>query len=99
MKKLDISTVKHPETYARVDDIDYEWAKLFKWTAEERPTGMYAVRRFKGSTVRLHREVVRARAHEQVDHRDGDGLNNLRSNLRICNNGENQQNRIKHQRL
>ncbi len=95
MKKLDVSTKKHPKTFCLLDDDDYEWAKYFKWTAEERPVGLYVVRSFRGGIVRIHREVLRARAHEQIDHADRDGLNNTKKNLRLCSNIQNQQNRLK----
>lgn len=96
MKKLDISTKKHPDTFCLLDDEDYEWAKYFKWTPEERANGLYVLRGHKNRTIRIHREIVRARAHEQVDHADANGLNNTKKNLRLCSNIQNQQNRTKH---
>jgi hypothetical protein len=50
----------------------------------------YDARRQK--TLWLHRLVMDARPGQFVDHRDGDGLNNSRHNLRLCSNAENQQN-------
>lgn len=41
------------------------------------------------STAYLHRAVVGAGRGQRVDHIDGDGLNNQRSNLRVCSNAEN----------
>jgi hypothetical protein len=43
--------------------------------------------------VYMHRSVLRAPKGKLVDHRDMDGLNNLRSNLRIATQSENQRNR------
>ena len=45
-------------------------------------------------TVYMHRQLVGARSGEQVDHRDGDGLNNRRANLRGCNQSQNFANRV-----
>jgi hypothetical protein len=100
MYKIDISTEKHPNTFALVDEDDYAWASLYKWSAEEHEQTLYACRSQSNSTggrylVRLHRDVARARSFEQVDHVNGDGLDNRKENLRLCDNTQNQQNKIK----
>lgn len=84
-----------------VDDDVYEWASKFKWMASESPRTKhtyYAVRRerrpgpSRQRTVILHREIMGAPKGVLVDHEDGDGLNNLRDNLRLCTVGQNTQN-------
>jgi hypothetical protein len=40
----------------------------------------------------MHRLIVDAPHGVLVDHRDGDGLNNTRANLRLCSNAENMRN-------
>jgi hypothetical protein len=71
-----------------VDDDIFEWASKFSWYAEVRKSGVaYAVRR---GGIRLHRQILGARSGEQVDHKDGNGLNNVRSNLRLATNQTNQ---------
>jgi hypothetical protein len=83
---------------AMVDDCDYEYLMQWKWLyhSNGRPTG-YAIRAEYSAgqqrIVRLHR-VVAARhglvtAGEQIDHIDGDGLNNCRENLRLATNRQN----------
>lgn len=40
----------------------------------------------------MHRVIMGALVGEEVDHIDGDGLNNQRKNLRICSSSENKRN-------
>jgi hypothetical protein len=70
---------------AVVDDEDFEAVSPFSWTADVRPHTVYAYRapRREGK-VYLHR-LIAARKGEvgpEVDHIDGNGLNNRRGNLR-----------------
>jgi hypothetical protein len=44
-------------------------------------------------TVFLHRFIMNAQKGEILDHKDGDGLNNTRQNLRFCTHDENMRNR------
>jgi hypothetical protein len=78
---------------ALVSDEDYERVSQYKWHAGRNSRGYwYAQRRKKGHTVLLHRFILNAPAGVMVDHRDGDGLNNTRGNLRFCTNTQNQSN-------
>lgn len=78
----------------RVDDDVYEWAKEFNWCAHKCDQTFYAVRSSfkrlgKRRTIHLHREILKAEKGIKVDHRDGDGLNNLRDNIRIATTQQN----------
>ena len=82
---------------AIVDDEDYEELVQYKWYAHKNRRCWYARRSTrmaagKQGAVLMHRQVMRAAPRRQVDHRDGDGLHNWRTNLRYCTNGENQSN-------
>ena len=46
----------------------------------------------------MHREIINAPAGMQIDHINGNGLDNRKANLRLCNNAQNQQNRRKRSR-
>lgn len=67
-----------------VDDEDAHWSK-FKWYAMRSKHTNYAVREHSTNVfILLHRVITGAPAGMHVDHRDGDGLNNCRSNLRLA---------------
>lgn len=82
-----------------VDDDVYEWASKFKWHALKTKNGFYAARSIRHPSGRreylyLHREILAGEV--EVDHFDGDGLNNLRENLRGCSRPENARNVPRH---
>lgn len=84
---------------ALVDDRDYDRCAAHKWCAMVQPWGVYASRKDwtggKPKTVLMHRFVISAPQGLKVDHRDGDGLNNRRGNLRLATTAQNGANRRK----
>lgn len=81
-----------------VDALDYERVVRFSWSPAHYPRGCYAY----GSVVLedgqhrgmlMHRFILVAPADLEVDHRNGDGLDNRRSNIRLCTHLENARNR------
>lgn len=85
---------------AMVDDSDLQQLSLFNWRAvwNEHARTFYAVRNvkrgLKWTTVSMHRELLGGTA-SKVDHRDHNGLNNRRGNLRNSDDHSNRQNAIK----
>jgi len=88
---------------AVIDAADVSLVEGFNWCAHEvRKKGAvckaYAVRTALHSgrniTVLMHRVVLKAGREFEVDHRDSDGLNNRRSNLRIATPSENRKNQV-----
>jgi hypothetical protein len=77
---------------ALVDDEDYERLSCHKWRALRNKNRWYAMRDGGGRKILMHREIMGAPQGLQVDHIDGNGLNNQSCNLRICTNAENQHN-------
>lgn len=84
---------------ALVDEEDFESLNAWKWYAN-RSDGktFYAMRNSKDALgkpklVLMHRIIIGAMPHQQVDHINHDGLDNRRSNLRLCTSGENSRNR------
>lgn len=82
-----------PTAWVLFDDEDLDLFCSRNWY---RATNGYVVsyRRGEGTTY-LHRFLFGLKPGDkaQVDHRDNDPLNNCRSNLRLCVNGTNSQNR------
>lgn len=82
--------------FARIDDIDWDLVKDRTWFAVVTSKGTYAETWLPATmttpkrTVRMHTLIMGARG---VDHRDGDGLNNTRANLRFATNQQNARNR------
>jgi len=77
---------------AIVDDADYEYLAGYKWRAcryRQKRENWYACRTEKaadGSTINfsIHRTVLNAGMDDVVHHVDDNGLNNVRTNLRLC---------------
>lgn len=85
---------------AIVDDEDFDFLNQHKWYARNNGKGtFYAVRRYRCKpnykeikTVRMHRLIMNVRNGMEVDHINGNTLDNRRCNLRIVNRRENCQN-------
>ena len=83
--------------YVRVDEEDYEKLSHHSWCLFKSEKWQYAIRvEYKNGTqktIYMHREIMGVTDPKMyVDHRDHDGLNNQKSNLRTSNNRFNQYN-------
>ena len=93
MKKIKLTQGK----FALVDDCDYEYLNQWKWCANKIKNTFYAERGSRKNKYRKHIIILMHRVilqrmeikFEQVDHIDGNGLNNYRSNLRAATNQKN----------
>lgn len=74
----------------KIDFEDYIEVSKHKWTTNR---AGYALSRINGRNILLHRLIMNAKPGQQVDHINLDITDNRKSNLRICSNGLNQQNR------
>lgn len=85
---------------AVIDAEDLPLVEGRNWHAMVQSRTSYAVRRERhGGKLRallLHRVIMGASDHVEVDHVNGDGLDNRRVNLRLADRGENSRNRRTH---
>lgn len=76
-----------------IDASDAPMVGRYNWSVAERGQRTYACARFDGVLQYLHRIIATPEEGECVDHINGDGLDNRRSNLRCCVQAENNINR------
>jgi hypothetical protein len=78
--------------FALVDDIDYESLSSHKWCMGK----YYAMRTVRAegndTTIAMHRQILSFPSGKEIDHINGNQLDNRRSNLRTCTHSENQRN-------
>ena len=91
MKKIDISTKTFPNTFVLVDDEDFEYLNQFKWHCDNG----YAHRRnylkdkngnfdkTKYEDIYMHNLIMNCPEGKTVAHKNFNGLDNRKSNLRI----------------
>jgi len=97
MKRIPLTQGK----FALVDDEDYDFLSKLKWNTNRKPDGTcYAVygRRAKTKTPHLKMHIQITKHHNThiegmfVDHINGNGLDNRKSNLRVCTPRQNSYN-------
>lgn len=76
---------------ALVDDADFEKVSSLNWCAQKSGRVFYAVRGFRhpGGQTKQYLHQFLMPGVGRVDHKDGDGLNNCRSNLRASSSQRN----------
>jgi len=84
--------------HALVDAEDYEYLNQWKWLADNKKNTYYAARNVRLGVhgvwrlVYMHRVILGPPKNKKVDHKDGNGLNNQRYNIRVCTHKQNMQN-------
>lgn len=82
---------------AIVDDADYEELVKHNWYFDGRYAVRWAKRHFyRREKIMLHRAILNPNDDVDIDHINGDTLDNRRENLRICSHAENMHNMKKH---
>lgn len=85
MKKIPLTQGK----FAIVDDRDFQWLNKYKWWALKQSKRYYAVGWINGKRITMHRVIIQIKHNEFIDHKNHDGLDNRRCNLRLCSNAQN----------
>lgn len=82
---------------ALIDDQDYDLVKGYNWRVLVNTRNLYAITNGwingKRTAILMHR-LLNGFPHKMcVDHKDGNGLNNTRANMRVCTYSQNLGNR------
>ena len=84
---------------AFVDDEDFEYLNKFKWHALKRGQRYYAMKRiylgkYKYSAISMHKFIIgKPQSGFDIDHINGNGVDNQKCNLRFVTRRQNLQNR------
>jgi hypothetical protein len=79
--------------FAIVDAEDYNCLSRHKWCAARSKDTFYAHRGSNRRLISMHRAIMRAPKGLMCDHRNHNGLDNRKSNLRLCTSAQNQYNK------
>lgn len=82
-----LSTIIDAADYNRLMSINT------KWFAHKSRYTHYAECKLNGRVIRMHRIIMNAPEGMEVDHKDKNGLNNKKENLRVVTSTENKQNK------
>lgn len=95
MIEIPLYSRKYLNLVALIDDEDNELINQYRWNPLWNGYTYYAHGRIPGKDsykrpfIRMHRLIMNTQPGEQTDHINHNGLDNRRSNLRICTRGQN----------
>ena len=98
MKVIQLSSKKYPGLVAIVDDHDYENLVQHKWFPFKGRKTFYAVANIRQSSgkvrsIKMHNMIMDVSSRmTPIDHKDRNGLNNQRTNIRSTSNTINRHN-------
>ena len=74
---------------ALVDDADYHRVSHWKWFAHKEGNTFYAYSTVMGKKVPMQKLILNVGTEILIDHKNGDGLDNRKCNLRNCTAAQN----------
>jgi hypothetical protein len=84
--------------FAKIDPEDFSDISQFKWAlwSKKGKANYYAQRTIridgKKGTERMHRRIMKVSSNIDIDHKNGNGLDNRKNNMRIATSSENNRN-------
>lgn len=99
MKLIPLSSDKYPNLFSKVDDEDFERINKYSWYAVKDGNTFYAYRsswrkgKHTADKIQMAREILGVK---NADHKNGNGLDNQRNNLRPANKAQNKMNSFPH---
>ena len=85
--------------YGIIDTEDIHLTWPYRWSAFRSRKTFYVTRtehiKYKSITIRLHREILKSPKNHLTDHKNHNGLDNRKLNLRMCTIKQNSQHRQK----
>lgn len=95
--RIPLNSRKYPGMFATIDETDEELVSQYAWHPSSNGDIIYAKSTVTVSPGRthclsMHRLITMASKLSFVDHWNHDGLDNRRSNLRVCTKAQNQRN-------
>ena len=81
--------------FTQVDDEDFEYLNQWRWSCKNKGTELYAQARIGTKVIAMHRVIMKCSIGDGkiIDHKDMNGLNNQKSNLRFATKAQNNANK------
>jgi hypothetical protein len=97
--KFELRSKKYGNKECFIDTKDWKRVERYYWFLYKKSDEkcFYAIAHIKKNnkwnTLKLHRFILNLKNKKEIDHKDLNGLNNTKLNLRICTHAENMRNR------
>lgn len=92
---MKLIALPNTELLAEIDDEDYEIVSKYRWHITGNGKKSYCSAYINKNNMSMHRLIMGCTHGDgkMVDHKDGNGLNNQKHNLRFCTHAQNMQNK------
>lgn len=87
---------KYKDRFAQISDLDFDRVSQHRWMLCRIKQIEYARAKIAGKSVFMHVFIMGKVDGREIDHSDGDGLNNTRENLNFVTHSDNMRNTYFH---